>query len=162
MASDERRRPIRFEALERRETPAPLGGGAIAPAVARALRGTGHEVEVSHFPLSSGEVDTTGVLRVRAHGLGALTGRIETAFASNLSDFESLAALVARNGDQLDLAIRGTFPSPRRLVQSGAAIFAITGGTGAFAGATGGGAIRATLNVVNGAMTFRFNGTIDP
>ncbi|MEP6762500.1 MAG: hypothetical protein ABJA93_14190 [Sporichthyaceae bacterium] len=69
--------------------------------------------------------------------------------------------LVAANGDELHWTYSGTGTPPDAsgdVVLSGT--FVITGGTGRFSSATGGGSFEGVGNVVTGMASFTYTGTI--
>ena len=116
---------------------------------------------------------TPGVLAGTTSGAGRAThlGRVTTSTTETL-DFtasatgaalirEGLMTMVAANGDELHWAYSGTASAPGATgdVDLGGT-FTVTGGTGRFATATGGGTFTGSASVVTGLGLLSYQGTI--
>lgn len=112
---------------------------------------------------------TCGGLRVVASGsatgteLGAGTWNDTecAAFTATGIAIDGQLILTAANGDQLDVAYHAesAFPDATGAIHP-QGTFTIEGGTGRFAGATGGGSLAADANVADPATTATLDGTI--
>lgn len=144
--------------------------GAAAPAAA-ADHGSGAAfvVRASYDAVATPDA-ACGGLRVVASGsaLGTEIGRGEwndvecAAFAADGIDITGALTLTAANGDRLFVSYSATTPPPDA---SGAihpaGTFTITGGTGRFTDASGGGVLAANANVASPATTATLVGVID-
>jgi hypothetical protein len=158
-----RRRRYEFDALERRETPSALMGGALVRTPTShptAFQGSGRAVTFSQIPLPDGGLVANGTVSGRAGGLGAFTGPIATTLGVNRLSASSVVVLNAQNGDHLNISFQGSFRTPRSSIEQGSFPFTITGGTGHLAGATGSGTLIEALNTNTGAASFNFSGRI--
>ena len=105
--------------------------------------GSGHASHLGRITLSTTEtldfVTTPGTLVIR-------DGRL---------------VMVAANGDELYWSYEGTASTPDEDGDSSlTGTFVITGGTGRFSGATGGGTFEGSGNAVTGVATLAYRGTI--
>ncbi len=148
----------RIESLEHREV---LSTVALGHHVL-ALRGNGTGAVASVQNLPGGGFQTVTNLDGRANALGHFGGQVLSTFAGNGSTTNDSAVLVAQNGDQLNLFYSGGYRAPRghSTRAQGTFHFTVTGGTGRFASATGGGTLVATIDTNSGASTFRINGRV--
>lgn len=85
------------------------------------------------------------------------------AFTPDGFDITGNLTLTAANGDELFISYHATtpYPDPATGAFNPAGTFTITGGTGRFANATGGGTLSAHANAGTPATTATLDGTID-
>ena len=121
---------------------------------------------------SFAETPVPGVLTVTTSGAGHAShlGRITLSTTETL-DFvttpgtlvirDGRLVMVAANGDELSWSYEGTASTPDEDGDSSlTGTFVITGGTGRFSGATGGGTFEGSGNAVTGVATLAYRGTI--
>ncbi len=145
-----RNRHFQFDALERRETPSSLGGGTMQALATKAISFKGS----ANGAFSSEDAAT---FHGSATHLGAYTGTL-TAVGANTGDI----VLVTSTG-ALDLTSTGKYGKVSRAgIEHGTFHFTITGGTDAYAGATGSGTITATVNHNTGALSSTISGKVKP
>jgi hypothetical protein len=122
---------------------------------------TGTAVATSTTKLPGGLTQTDGTLTGTATHLGNFTGTV-TRIQSKKGNFTTTAVFVGANGtDSVFLAISGQFESSSGacvLISTGT--YSVTGGTGAFANATGGGTITTEFDQCAGTATGTYTGTI--
>ena len=143
-----------------------------APAVATAATPTPFKSDFT-AQASFAETPVPGVFTVTTAGVGHAShlGKI-TLSTSETLDFatspgtllvlDGQSVMVAANGDELYWAYEGTGSLPDEhgnSVLSGT--FVITGGTGRFSDATGGGTFQGSGNAVTGVASLSYRGAID-
>jgi hypothetical protein len=96
-------------------------------------------------------------------GAGAWHDTECAAFTATGIQIDGALTLTAANGDELFVSYSATsgFPDPSTGAIHPQGTFTITGGTGRFAAATGGGTLAADANVADPATTATLVGTID-
>jgi hypothetical protein len=163
---DRHKRRIEFEALERRETPSAMMGGAHAIHEAArphivALRGSGTGNVISLTPLGNGAFRI--VTNVNSNTtLGPLSGQITGTILSSGRVGSGSGQFTAQDGAVVNFSLSGSFKKPKNgsSVVSGSFPLMITGGTKEFAGATGNGRVSGTLNEAAGTFTFTINARV--
>ncbi|MEZ4868659.1 MAG: hypothetical protein R3C14_45440 [Caldilineaceae bacterium] len=122
---------------------------------------TGTAVATSTTKLPGGLTQIDGNLTGTATHLGNVTGTV-TRIQSKKGNFTTTVVLVGANGkDSVFLAISGSFESSSgSCVLTSTGTYSVTGGTGAFANATGGGTIITEFDQCAGAATGTYTGTI--
>jgi hypothetical protein len=142
----------------------------IAAPAAAADQGSGATFKVgAAYDANIVGADATGLSVVAAGsatgtevGSGSWNDTEFAAFTASGLDINGTLTLTAANGDELFVQYHATTPFPDA---TGAihpvGTFTITGGTGRFANATGGGTLAADGNVANPATTATLDGTID-
>jgi len=139
--------------------------GLAAPAVADdqvpfTAEGTAVITSVTHLP--GGLIELSGTVSGSATHLGNVSGPI-TRIQDHQGNFSTTTVLVSANGtDSVFLAISGHFEKPKGgdcvIVSTGT--YTVTGGTGAFANATGSGTIATEIDQCEGTATGIYEGTI--
>ena len=138
--------------------------GLAAPAAAAdqvpfTITGTGVITGVTHLPGGLTQVDfsTAGT----ATHLGDFTGPL-TRIQNHQGNFATTAVIVGANGtDSVFLAVSGTFETTGgKCLVTSTGTFTVTGGTGAFAHATGSGTISTETDQCAGTATGTYTGTI--
>ena len=96
-----------------------------------------------------------------ANHLGNFTGPL-TRLQDNQGNFGSTAVIVGANGkDSVFFAVSGRFErSKDKCLATSTGTYTVTGGAGAFANATGSGAIRTEIDQCAGTATGTYTGTI--
>ena len=114
---------------------------------------------VTHLPggLTQVNFNTSG----NATHLGNFTGPL-TRIQDNQGNFGSTAVIVAANGnDSIFLTVNGRFEKSKdKCVVTSTGTYTVTGGAGAFAGATGSGTIVTQFNLCVSTATGTYTGTI--
>jgi len=108
-----------------------------------------------------------GLLQINFNGsgnathLGDYTGSA-TRIQDNQGNFGTTAVLISANGkDSVFLSVSGRVEiSKDKCMNTSTGTFTVTGGTGAFANATGGGIFEAQLDLCTGANSGGYTGTI--
>ncbi|MFL6235124.1 MAG: hypothetical protein ACJ76N_18460 [Thermoanaerobaculia bacterium] len=138
--------------------------GLAAPAAAADqvpfnAEGTAVITAVTHLP--GGLTQITGSTSGNATHLGDFTGPI-TRIQDHQGNFGSTAVFVGANEtDSVFLTISGHFESTGgSCVVTSTGTYTVTGGTGAFAGATGGGTITTEIDRCEGTAMGTYTGTI--
>ena len=97
----------------------------------------------------------------KANHLGDFTGPL-TRIQDNQGNFGSTAVIVGANGkDSVFLSVNGRFESTKdKCVVTSSGTYIVTGGTGAFANATGSGTIATQFDLCASTATGTYTGTI--
>ena len=141
--------------------------GVAAPAAAHQVpftaTGTAVITGVTHLP--GGVTQLDGDVSGNATHLGSFTGSITRLQRQGV--FSNTAVFVSANGtDSVFLAVSGQFETEHggggggQCVLISTGTFTVTGGTGAFANATGSGTITTETNLCTGVATGTYSGTI--
>ncbi len=122
--------------------------------------GTAVITSVTHLPggLTQINTSTSGT----ATHLGNFTGPL-TRIQDHQGNFGSTAVIVSANGnDSVFLTVNGHFTSAQGKcgVVTSTGTYTVTGGTGAFANATGSGTINTQIDLCAGTATGTYTGTI--
>jgi len=139
--------------------------GLAAPAAADdqvSFTATGTAVITSVTHLPGGLTELGGTVSGTATHLGNVTGPI-TRIQNHQGNFSSTAVFVGANGtDSVFLSISGQFENPKgdKCVITSTGTYTVTGGTGAFANATGGGTITTEIDQCEGTALGIYEGTI--
>lgn len=140
--------------------------GVAAPAAAHQVpfTATGMAVITGVTHLPGGLTQLDGSVSGNATHLGSFTGPI-TRIQNKRGNFTSTAVFVGANGtDSVFLTISGQFNSGHggggQCVLTSTGTFIVTGGTGSFANATGGGTITTVTDLCAGIATGTYTGTI--
>jgi hypothetical protein len=138
--------------------------GLAAPAAAAdqvpcTATGTAVITGVTHLP--GGLIQMSCNVSGTATHLGNVTGPL-TRIQDHQGNFGSTAVFVAANGtDSVFLSINGRFESTDgKCVLTSTGTYTVTGGTGAFANATGSGTITTQIDQCAGTATGTYTGTI--
>jgi hypothetical protein len=139
--------------------------GLAAPAAAAdqvpfTAEGTAVITAVTHLP--GGLTQITGSVSGNATHLGDFTGPI-TRIQDHQGNFGSTAVFVGANGtDSVFLIVSGHFEGGNgsSCVVTSTGTYTVTGGTGAFANATGSGTITTEIDQCAGTATGTYTGTI--
>ena len=142
-----------------------LALGLAAPAAAAdqvpfTATGTAVITGVTHLPGGLTQLDAN-VSGTATH-LGDTTGPL-TRIQNHQGNFSTTTVLIGANGtDSVFLAISGHFESPKgnKCVITSTGTYTVTGGTGAFANATGSGTITSQFDQCAGTATGTYTGTI--
>ena len=136
---------------------APAAGADQVPFTAE---GTAVITSVTHLP--GGLTQLSGNVSGTATHLGNVSGPT-TRIQDHQGNFSTTTVLVSANGtDSVFLAIGGHFESPHgnKCVITSTGTYTVTGGTGAFANATGSGTITTEIDQCEGTATGIYEGTI--
>ncbi|MBZ5493953.1 MAG: hypothetical protein LAO76_23780 [Acidobacteriia bacterium] len=124
---------------------------------------TGTAVITGVTKLPGGLTQLTGTVSGNATHLGDVTGPI-TRIQDNQGNFGTTEVFIAANGkDSIFLSVSGTFQGKGggdKCVITSTGTYTITGGTGAFANATGSGTIATTIDLCAGTAIGTYTGTI--
>jgi len=138
--------------------------GLAAPAAADdqvpfTATGTAVITSVTHLP--GGLTQMNATVSGTATHLGNTTGPL-TRIEDHQGNFSTTTVLVGANGtDSVFLAISGHFESASgKCVITSTGTYTVTGGTGAFANATGSGTITTEIDQCAGTATGTYEGTI--
>ena len=123
------------------------------------VTGTGEITGVTHLPggLTQVNFNTSG----KATHLGDFTGPL-TRIQDNQGNFGSTAVIVGANGkDSVFLTVNGRFErSKDKCLVTSTGTYIVTGGTGAFANATGSGTIETQIDLCANTAKGTYTGTI--
>jgi hypothetical protein len=144
--SAKRTRALRagVEGLERRETPSSVNLASAGTAA----------VTFSHL-ITNGQ-DVTTMISGKSKGLGgSYTGELDVVYAlNNPPGGSGTGVITTSSGDTIDLKLKSETQTPhKQLEEMGTMVFSVTGGTGAYANATGHGVFTGNINILN---NFRF------
>ena len=139
--------------------------GLAAPAAADdqvsfTAEGTAVITSVTHLP--GGLTQLNGTVSGTATHLGNYTGPV-TRIEDHQGNFTNIAVSIGANGtDSVFFAISGQFESPKgnKCVVTSTGTYTVTGGTGAFANATGSGTFTAQHDPCAGTGGATYEGTI--
>jgi hypothetical protein len=137
--------------------------GLAAPAAANQVpftaTGTAEITGVTHLP--GGLIQMNCNVSGTATHLGNVTGPL-TRIQDHQGNFGSTAVFIGANGtDSVFLTISGHFESTGgKCVLTSTGTYTVTGGTGAFANATGSGTITTQIDQCAGTATGTYTGTI--
>jgi hypothetical protein len=137
-----------------------LAAPAAADQVPFTATGTAVITGVTHLPGGLTQLDAS-VTGTATH-LGNTTGPL-TRIQDHQGNFVSTAVFVGANGtDSVFLTINGQFESAHgdKCVLTSTGTYTVTGGTGAFANATGSGTISTQIDQCAGTATGTYTGTI--
>ena len=124
------------------------------------VSGTSVITGVTHLPGGLTQLD--GFVSGNATHLGDFTGPVAR-IEDHQGNFVTTAVFVGANGkDSVFLAVSGQFDSPKgdMCLDISTGTYTITGGTGAFANATGSGTIDVQIDLCAGTATGTYTGTI--
>jgi len=142
-----------------------------APPMAMAATTTPFKADIT-AQASFAETPVPGVFTVTTSGVGYAShlGKVTLSTSETLDFVTTLGTLVVRdgrmvmvaaNGDELRWSYEGTgSPPDEEGVSALTGIFLVTGGTGRFADATGGGTFHGTGNAVTGVAIVSYRGSI--
>jgi hypothetical protein len=123
------------------------------------LTGTGEVTGVTHLPggLTLINFNTSG----NATHLGACTGSVSR-IQDNQGNFGTTTVVVGANeNDSVFLSVSGRFETSKdKCVGTSTGTYTVTGGTGAFANATGSGTFEAQFDLCAGTSSGTYTGTI--
>ena len=121
--------------------------------------GTAVITGVTHLP--GGLIQLDGIVSGKATHLGDVTGSV-TRIEDHQGNFGTTTVLVGANGkDSVFLAVSGQFERTKdKCVVTSTGTYTVTGGTGAFANATGSGTIVSETDLCAGTATATYTGTI--
>jgi|SRR5579864_4195299 len=158
------KRHLTFEALEVRDTPSVMMGGIhtmkAPPHRPVGFSGSGSATLTGETILPNGGLQVAGSVVGQASLIKQFTGTIDGTFSPGFLRVTATAELQAvSNGDKVDIALS------ERLMKSGknghfSGNFTITGGTGRFAHATGGGSISNVFVISSNSASIRFSGRV--
>ena len=136
-----------------------LAAPAAADQVPFTATGTAVITGVTHLP--GGLIQMNANVSGTATHLGNVTGPL-TRIQDHQGNFGSTAVFVGANGtDSVFLTISGHFVSASgKCVVTSTGTYTVTGGTGAFANATGSGTITTEIDQCAGTATGTYTGTI--
>ena len=135
--------------------PAPAAAADQVPFTAT---GTAVITGVTHLPGGLTQLDAS-VSGTATH-LGNVTGPL-TRIQDHQGNFGSTAVFVGANGDSVFLTISGQFErSGGKCVLTSTGTYTVTGGTGAFANATGSGTITTEIDQCANTASGTYTGTI--
>jgi len=123
------------------------------------LTGSAEVTSVTKLPGGLTQVNFNG--SGTATHLGDITGSA-TRIQDNQGNFGTTAVIISANGkDSVFLSVSGRVEvSKDKCMNTSLGTFTVTGGTGAFANATGGGIFTAELDLCTGANSGGYTGTI--
>lgn len=136
---------------------APAGAGTAAFKISASYDATPTFTDTGAYVVASGSATGTEI------GAGQWNDTEFAAFTPSGFDITGNLTLTAANGDELFITYHATtpYPDPATGAFDPTGTFTITGGTGRFANATGGGTLSAHANAATPATTATLDGTID-
>ena len=135
-----------------------LAAPAAADQVPFTASGTAVITGVTHLPggLTQVNISHSG----RATHLGDYTGPT-TRIEDHQGNFASTVVLIGANGtDSVFITVSGHFEDTSKCVTTSTGTYTVTGGTGAFANATGSGTFTTEIDQCAGTATGTYEGTI--
>lgn len=110
-----------------------------------------------------GGIDATVAMNAKLGKLGPSKGQFTVNVPTGNLNFTATGVITVADGDQIDINFAGgsQTPKPRATRAVGQFQVNITGGSDAYANATGVGKITVVQNLVTGAETFTINGKIE-
>jgi hypothetical protein len=154
--SSKRSRAMRagVEGLERRETPSTHTSAAAATAI----RGAGAAVVTLSKPVVNGQ-EVDGIFSGASKVLGNYTGTFSSFFGLHRSQGAGVGVITTASGDTINIAYRESIQpggTPRHHAP-GVVQMVVTGGTGAFANATGRGLATGKVDPALAAFKYTFH-----
>ena len=157
-----RRFEARVEGLERREVMSHVHAlRAVAPAFV-AIAGSGFG-QVTALAQTATGYQAAGVAYGADSRFGTFTAQASGSITNKGAGYAT-AVLTSPTGSELDLRFTGTAKSVHLATTSayGTLNFTVTGGTGAFAHATGNGRMNVAADLTTGAVSFNYTGRLRP
>jgi hypothetical protein len=149
-----------FDSLERRETPSTHALAAATTKVVN-IHGTGTAQVTSSIPVVNGQQIASSVSG-QAKVLGKYTGQFNSFFGLSLTNGSGSGVITAADGDKINLTLTSSFgPEIKSQIHiPGRIHLTVTGGTGAFAKATGHGTLTGNFNTFPDTLTFTIHGQV--
>jgi hypothetical protein len=148
------------EGLERRDNPSTHLAAAAAATTTKAvaIHGSGNSVVTLSNPTINGQL-VTNAINGTSKVLGAFNGQTNSFFGLGLSRSSGNGGLVAADGDTINFTLRGAFEPPESAFRHspGVVFMTVTGGTGAYANATGHGTETGIGNPIIGLFHFNLH-----